>query len=258
MKFLRNFRNPLGKHGVLITLLSILALVSIPVHVVRQVFMCDNSIVTHISNLFKHPVLPTLITVFGTITGAIIGGCITGYYSNKAVKTTLKEQRQLNEEKEKKETTSFLVSIRTEILTVWKQYDEVIGKIIEKTEEGEDIPIRYTITENYFIVYENNTNLLGSIPFELSKSIVETYTKAKNLKEILMVNNNILNSIQYHTESALESSNLNSEKEYHQNQKHKRLEVLKGNGGILRDRHHQLKQNVSILLKAIEDHIKQP
>ena len=107
----------------------------------------------------------------------VIVGFAVGYYF----------QRRDKKSDEKKQIESFLNSIKTEISSIWERYYEVVGKSIENSNQNEGFASYYPIFDNYFIVYDNNTNLIGKLDKELSQVLVKTYIMAKGLKDSFIV-----------------------------------------------------------------------
>lgn len=123
------------------------------------------------------------------IIGAVIGGSFTllgSLFTSRLEKS--KERRQ-----KEADLREFLSSIRTEAETLWNQYSWGMGSTLEKLEEGKPLLAYYPVTQNYFIVFDNNTNLIGQIRNqELKKLIVTTYVQAKGLIDSYRMNNEMV------------------------------------------------------------------
>ena len=125
------------------------------------------------------PVLPSVI-------GGLIGGGFAVWGGWRAHKYNLK----LNEIQKNKKIGGVLQSIRYELEILGQVYKEQAGGLLEKGGIGEPFNNHFSLTEKYFIVYPNNTDVVGQIDDpNLVKSIIVTYNKANFLIEMFRINN---------------------------------------------------------------------
>lgn len=96
------------------------------------------------------------------------------------------------EEYDQKNIHNFLKAISSEITVLWNRYYETIGKMIENLNDDEPLLCYYKISEGYFSVYEQNTNMLGNIDEKLSNKIIEIYTLMRGIKDSFDLHNNNL------------------------------------------------------------------
>lgn len=88
---------------------------------------------------------------------------------------------------------SLLVSIRTELDTLWNRYNTGIGMQIEKIKEGEIFNNVYLASEEYFTIYNSSASLIGQLSDNnLVILIVSIYTKAKGFVDVFRINNAML------------------------------------------------------------------
>lgn len=123
------------------------------------------------------------------LVGALVGGLCAIYGAYVTHRNNLKEYSL----KEKGEIDNFLRAIHTEIATVWERYEKTYKPHVDSLKDGEYLNEEYPITQDYFTVYNNNTNLLGKLEdSDLRRSVVVVYTQAKALIDSLLCNNESL------------------------------------------------------------------
>lgn len=121
--------------------------------------------------------------------GAIIGGICTLIGTLMINNHAKKEGKRTEEESIK----AFLQAIEAELTTLWDLYFQGAGTFIESTEEGKPFLYYYIVEQDYFIIYNKNSNFLGKIQDELlRRQIVLTYTKAKAIVDSYSLNNKII------------------------------------------------------------------
>ena len=121
--------------------------------------------------------------------GAIIGGICTLIGTLMINNHAKKEAKRTEEESIK----AFLQAIEAELTTLWDLYFQGAGIFLESTEEGKPFLYHYIVEQDYFIIYNKNSNFLGKIQDELlRKQIVLTYTKAKAIVDSYSLNNKII------------------------------------------------------------------
>lgn len=89
-----------------------------------------------------------------------------------------------------------LRAIRYELETVSLFYMETSGRLLGKVKDGEPYMTYFLLNQDYFIVYPNNTDVVGRITDkDLCKAIVTTYNVANFLLECFHINNAYLDRL---------------------------------------------------------------
>ena len=130
--------------------------------------------------------------IIGGLVGSLLGGGLASLVAWQAHKHDLKLEQIQN----RKRIDGILLAIRYEIETLREFYEQDIGAMLKELPEGVAFDSHFRMmTEKYFIVYPNNTEIVGQIAdSDLVKSIVVTYNKANFLIEGLHMNNWYLDS----------------------------------------------------------------
>lgn len=156
-------------------------------------------------------------------------------------------QRIDKKKDEEKQIESFLNAIKSEISILWGHYYEVVGKSIEEElKENDGFGAYYPIFDNYFVVYDNNTNLIGNLDQDLSAILVRTYIAAKGLKDSFIFNNQLLNEMKRYHDLAQESKLIHYSTQYQIY-----FETWKSYGSDIREMHFKLKEYKEILINNI-------
>ncbi|MBP7709603.1 MAG: hypothetical protein KA100_00855 [Rickettsiales bacterium] len=159
-------------------------------------------------------------------------------------------QKKFSKDDEKKRTLAFLISIRAEISSVWSRYYEEIGIHLESLKEHSGFGSYYPIFDRYFVVYDNNTNLLGNVTTDLSELIVKTYILAKGLKDSFLFNNDLLAKMTYYNDLAQETGS------QHYKTQHLTYAQTWNEYGIgIQEMHFRLKNSQEILVNLINEQI---
>lgn len=121
--------------------------------------------------------------------GALIGGLfalVGSYYTNLLSVREAKRNEQY-------ELVAFLQSINDEMSALWSQYMSTIGRHLIDTPNGNAFLYIWPITQNYFIVYDENSIMFGKVRNEiLRKQIITTYIMAKGIVDSYIHNNMLL------------------------------------------------------------------
>jgi hypothetical protein len=142
------------------------------------------------------------ISLVSVVIGGIIGGSMSLIASLKATERAYKYRLKLQEQSRQEGVKNLIQAIHDEIDILWDRYLWGAGNELEKLAEGEPFLSFYPVTQEYFIVYNANASLIGSIDnHELRKEIVTIYTKAKSLIDSYKMNNNYLE--RYHNLTSL-------------------------------------------------------
>ena len=188
---------------------------------------------------------------FGSaITGAVIGGLITGYFALRSADKNYKNQLQLTRENEEKLIQGLLQAIHDEIETVFERYQETMGAGLEFLKEGEPLLLYYPLVSDYFTVYNGNSFLIGRIPDnDLRKQIIKTYTLAKSMIDSFRMNNDLNQKYEYWFQVFRESKN-----EVHQQKAAAHYGALVEYAKNLKLGHQQIKLESSQLLRSLRKH----
>jgi hypothetical protein len=129
--------------------------------------------------------------------GAVVGGSMAGIFALFTQKQAAKDQRQRDLEIEQRTVNGSLQAIATE-LKLFKEHaldpldrnlvDLSTAREVAKKEHGDepDPFVKNPITQNYFIIFESNTAVLGRISSErLRIEIIGVYSFCKDLVERL-------------------------------------------------------------------------
>ena len=126
----------------------------------------------------------------------IIGGLLSLLGSWLATRQTHKNAVERESGNKCETYRRFMKSILDEIESVFEIYMSGIGKSIEQLPEQHPFLLTGMQGEDYFVVYTSNANLLPLIDDDkLRRSIVNTYAKAKFLKDTIALNNSILEQL---------------------------------------------------------------
>lgn len=137
--------------------------------------------------------IPRTANLFIPLISAIFGGLITGFFSWKAVDRTYQNDLKKRKEEEENLVYCFLSSIQDEITTIWVRYISEIGKRVGKLEKKTPFLEVHPMTQNYFTIYENNSNVIGKIDDDKLRSlIVITYLNIKGLIDVYTHNNDMV------------------------------------------------------------------
>jgi hypothetical protein len=131
---------------------------------------------------------------WNSLMSAIIGGLIAGIFAiwagilagNQAHSNNLK----LDKIQLRKKIDGILQAIRYELEIQGQIYKQGAGGQLENLKDGQPFDVYFSLKQQYFIVYPNNTDLVGQIDeSDLVKAIVVTYNTANFLIESYLINN---------------------------------------------------------------------
>jgi hypothetical protein len=194
------------------------------------------------------------ITVWSSFGSAIIGGLIGGGFAILAGRQAHKNSLKLDQVQGQKKIDGILQAIRCELVILGEVYQQQAGGMLEKLKEGEPFDVNFSLTEKYFIVYPNNTDVVGQIEdTDLVKAIVVTYNKANFLIEMFRINNWYLDQLrglsEVHNQTLQEGSQLIIRTNIAALEK-RRIE----HAGLLKQVHADLDRETASLLKKIDDY----
>lgn len=185
---------------------------------------------------------------FGSaITGAIVGGLITGYFALRSTQNSFKHQKEQADENEEKLIKGVLQAIHDEIETVNERYQDTMGARIDSLADGEALAFYYPLVSDFFTVYNGNSFLIGRIPSNgLRKQIIKTYTLAKGMVESFRLNNDLVSKFE-HSHKIFQET----QQEVHQQHATAHYNSLVEYAKVLKESHKALKEEISNLLRAL-------
>jgi hypothetical protein len=133
-------------------------------------------------------------TDWNSLIAAIIGGLIGGGFAIwagiLAGNQTHKNNLKLDEFQKRKKIDGILQAIRYELEILGQIYKQEAGGHLETLKDGQTFDVYFSLKQQYFIVYPNNTDVVGQIEdSDLVKAVVVTYNTANFLIESYLINN---------------------------------------------------------------------
>lgn len=191
------------------------------------------------------------LTTFGSaITGAIVGGLITGYFALRSTQKSFDHQREQADANEAKLIKGLLQAIHDEIETISDRYQDTMGARLDSLSEGQALAFYYPLVSDYFTVYNGNSFLIGRIPDnDLRKQIIKTYTLAKGMVDSFRLNNDLVQKFE-HSNKVFEET----KHDVHKQHAVAHFKSLVDYAKTLKLAHQNLKQEISNLLRALRKH----
>lgn len=123
-----------------------------------------------------------------------IGGLIAGTFAILAqivaTRRTYKHNARLAGIQQQKKINGILQAIRYEFAVASDIYQRKAGNLLDKLEAGKPYHVYFCCEERYFLVYPNNTEIIGQIDDkDLCRTIIEAYNTANYVLEGMHVNN---------------------------------------------------------------------
>lgn len=188
-----------------------------------------------------------LLAFLTTITGAIIGGLLAGYYSFRATKEAHKNQTELAQKNESQIIRSLLQALHDELETVFENYHEHMGSRVESLDEGQPLAYYYPLVSDFFSVYNGNTFLLGRIQDnDLRKSIIKTYTLGKGMIDSFRMNNDLIQKFEHWDAVYAETKS-----QFHLDKALAHRQALVEYAKVLKTQHYILKENVKGTIRLL-------
>jgi hypothetical protein len=173
--------------------------------------------------------------------GAVVGGlfAVGAAYQSHRYNLTLERQRT------QETIDGILQAIRIEWQVMLKEY-EWLGERLAEVKQGETFTYFFKITRDYFIVYPNNTSIVGQInDAELCRQIVVAYTRASTFIDAIEVNNaNVERLREFETHCATVTLDASTRHQM------RMIEFVP----LLRQAYQELKQDAEKLTKAIDNY----
>lgn len=141
---------------------------------------------------------------------ALVGGLMATFAQFCATRWNYAHNAKLAQQQKQNRINGLLVAIRNEFEVAGKIFQRKAGQFLEKVPAGQPYMMYASLTAQYFIVYPNNTDMVGQLNDEtLCKAIIETYAAADYMTEGLRINNWYLD--QYKEYNQLRAENLPSD-----------------------------------------------
>ena len=142
-------------------------------------------------------VISLIVGVVATIIASVIGGLIGGYMAILASRQSAKDaffySLQLQERTQVETVKGVILALQAEIKTLLEIYETEFKEEIEALEEDKEFDSFYPVTQNYFILYEQNARYVGLIPDdELRDLIIKTYLRGRTILDTHQFNNEML------------------------------------------------------------------
>lgn len=184
------------------------------------------------SEFFKD-ILAFINTPFGS---SIAGGLIGGLFTFLGVSLSMRANVKSNLLIQKREVNSFCKAIMAELQCLHDRYMATMGSALGEHPVDEPFLYHYTVTEQYFTVFNTNANFLGKVSDDdLRSQIISTYTSTKGHMDSLRMNTTLyleLKEIKNHEPIAAGSSL--------EVRKNNLIQSLRNYSNMLRLGHHKL------------------
>lgn len=189
-------------------------------------------------------------TFLSAISGAVVGGGLTGFFTLLATKKSFDHQLIQTKESEERLVTAILQSIHDEIETLMERYQEAMGAQIETLAEGEALAFYYPLISDFFTVYNGNSSVIGRIRNnDLRKQIIKTYTLAKGLVDSYRLNNDLVAKWEFSEKLFAES-----QMQLHKEMAEANHAALVNYARALKEAHQKVKYESSALLRDLRKH----
>lgn len=146
------------------------------------------------STFWMQPIRISIVTKRGRnmsseLQAALIGALIGGLLSLLAIMFSHYLQSKAAEKAEENLINGFIWSIHTEILAAYNRYMATLGAHVEGSQENTPLFFHYLIQEDYFTIFNNNSELIGRIKDpSLRIEIIDFYTLAKGMVDTFRQN----------------------------------------------------------------------
>jgi hypothetical protein len=125
---------------------------------------------------------------------AIVGGLITGSFAISAqffaTSQTFKNNARLARNQSQKRINATLQAIRYEFEIGYDIFHRKAGKHLETLPDGQACMVRFSVPDQWLIVYPNQTEIVGQIDDkDLCKAIIYAYNEANYVLDGMKINN---------------------------------------------------------------------
>ena len=157
----------------------------------------------------------------------------------------------LDQARQEKRLKALYQALYEELKEIWNSYNEEVEANWEEFEKNETqiFPFSLSLTQDYFIAYHSNANLIGQIPnSKLLRRIVKTYTSLKVLIDYYKQNNKVLDELEKRKSTEKSVKCNHHIVDFHIVDFTKRLNK----------RHHRVKRLQKKLLKMLDKELSKP
>jgi len=128
------------------------------------------------------------------LVGAIIGALFGGWAVLRSAKKQHENDKRLANLERQRRIDGVLQAIYYEIKILGEVYDDAAGKVLATIPDGGECRVQFSLTQDYFIVYPANCEVIGQIDDDekLVEVIINTYNIANFLIEIYRINTLLL------------------------------------------------------------------
>ncbi|ENC6659524.1 hypothetical protein JD504_06105 [Aeromonas hydrophila] len=182
---------------------------------------------------------------------ALIGSLIGGFISLLAIMLSHYLQSKAAEKAEENLINGFIWSIHTEILATYNRYMATLGTYVEASNENTPLLFHYQIQEDYFTIFNNNSELIGRIKDpSLRMEMITLYTLSKGMVDTFRQNSDFTRRF----EDFRNNPQLQAQEVYEANSKNY-YNQLSDYGDSIRAGHKSFKNEAVKLLNRIEKEI---
>jgi hypothetical protein len=175
--------------------------------------------------------------------GALIGSALTLI----ATLISHRLQRSTQKEKDADQLRGLLQAIHDEIEALWEIYLSTAGTQIEALPDGHPLLIYWTVTQDYFTIYNTNAFFIGRIQdHDLRKAVVVAYARARAVIDGFRMNNELVHEYEYALSLFQETQN-----PVHQTRANAYLQRLARYAARLKRQHSELSEAVSEVLRRL-------
>ena len=182
------------------------------------------------------------------VIGGIVGSMLGGGFSALATWQAYKHNLALERIKTQETINGILQALHLEMEAVLKSF-EWFGEQLNDVKEGEVFAYSFQIRCNYFVVYPNNTAIIGQIEdANLVRQIIASYTSASSFLDAIEVNDTDEKRLrEYQNLRAVNPTVFKTQYDDH-------IERMTNFAPLLRRSYQELKQEAEKLSKAVDDY----
>lgn len=136
---------------------------------------------------------PAFVAIAAALIGAgaaLLGAWIGGKYVMRSAEASFANQLARDNANRAEAIKGLLSALHDEMDVLWKFYTEGISADIRTTADGQALLKFYPLQSDFFTMFNGNAFLIGHIqPADFRKLVVDTYTTAKVMVDMLKMNN---------------------------------------------------------------------